>query len=106
MALKECDGTAVVTMRAPAVPAYRRPREVAHYLALSLAAFRAKLPALLERGFPPPDPTTGNFDFESIERWRCAHNPQPLDLTSALTARDGSSVVNERLERAERRWGT
>jgi hypothetical protein len=91
-----------MAMRTHPAPAYRRPREVAHYLALSLAAFRAKLPALLDRGFPPPDPTTGNFDFESIERWRYAHNPQPLDL--APTARDAKSVMDERLERAESGW--
>jgi hypothetical protein len=38
----------------PAVKAARR-------LHLTLEQFRDKLPELIERGFPPPDPTTGNF---------------------------------------------
>jgi hypothetical protein len=44
------------------------PRDVpAHVMArrmgLSEAQFRECLPALLARGFPPADPTTGHFDL-------------------------------------------
>ena len=45
-------------------------RLAAERMGLSEAAFREALSELLKRGFPQPDPTTGNFDFQAIEQWR------------------------------------
>ena len=38
---------------------------VARRLGLSDAEFAARCPNLLARGFPPPDPDTGNFDLHA-----------------------------------------
>jgi hypothetical protein len=46
------------------------PREaVARRLGLTLARFDASLPNLTARGFPVPDPDTGNFDLQAIDAW-------------------------------------
>jgi len=50
------------------------PHAAARVLGLSLEAFRAKLPDLMSRRFPGPDPTTGHFDLEAIERWQNQRN--------------------------------
>jgi hypothetical protein len=36
------------------------------------ADFQAKLPELMVRGFPRPDPTTGMFDLTAIDEWMTA----------------------------------
>jgi hypothetical protein len=46
----------------PAAKAARR-------LHLTVEQFREKLPELLRRGFPPPDPTTGNYYLPAIDQW-------------------------------------
>jgi hypothetical protein len=50
------------------------PRDIpqaARRLHLTLEQFRGKLPELIERGFPSPDPTTGNFFLLASNRqWR------------------------------------
>jgi hypothetical protein len=53
----------------PAVIAARR-------LGLSVEQFQEQLPALLQRGFPAPDETTGNFCLEAIDQWRIRRFPQ------------------------------
>ncbi len=45
-------------------------------LGLSLAQFREKLPALLQRGFPAADPTTDNYCLEAVDEWRMRRFPQ------------------------------
>jgi hypothetical protein len=63
-------------------------------LHLGLEDFRAKLPELLKRGFPPADPTTGMFYLPAIDRWlEAQHN--------GATRRDDSEI-DRRLDRA---WG-
>ncbi|XIA63229.1 hypothetical protein ACFIOY_29040 [Bradyrhizobium sp. TZ2] len=42
------------------------PAEAANQMRLTLAAFEACLPSLLDRGFPPADPTTGNYALDAI----------------------------------------
>ncbi|GAB4072684.1 hypothetical protein KHC28_00755 [Ancylobacter sonchi] len=59
------------------------PRDVpaskaARRLHLTIDEFEAKLPALMNRGFPLPDPTTGMFDLKAIDAW--------MDKRSHLTA--------------------
>ncbi len=46
----------------PAVKAARR-------LHLTLSEFQEMQSDLFSRGFPRPDPTTGNFDLVEIDRW-------------------------------------
>jgi hypothetical protein len=69
-------------------------------LHLTLDEFRAKLPSLLQRGFPPPDPTTGHFYLPAIDRWMEAR----AGLTMASGESDDSALIDERLERVP--WGT
>jgi hypothetical protein len=48
----------------------------ARRLGLSLEQFWEKLPALLQRGFPAADPTTGNYCLEAVDEWRMRRFPQ------------------------------
>lgn len=77
------------------------PVVAAHHMGCaSLQAFQAQLPALLARGFPAPDSSTGNFDLDAIKAWRRSRHPQlfPSDrLPLGPPARDAASVVRERL---------
>jgi hypothetical protein len=52
------------------------PEMAARRLGLSLEQFEEKLPALLQRGFPAPDETTGRFCIEAIDQWRLRRFPQ------------------------------
>jgi hypothetical protein len=83
------------------------PRDVpaekaARRLHLTLAEFKAKLPALLDRGFPSADPTTGMFDLEAIDLWRHARHAHlfafPM-LTTPPRLRDSREVIDERIEK-------
>lgn len=74
------------------VPAHAAARR----LGLTEAEFRRQLPLLEARGFPPADPTTGNFDLDAIDEWRKRRHPR-LFLTATEQARDARAVVGERL---------
>ncbi len=56
------------------------PNAAARRLGLSVEQFQEKLPALLQRGFPAPDVTTGNFCLEAIDQWRFRRFPQLFSL--------------------------
>lgn len=76
------------------------PRDVpadkaARRLHLTAAEFAAALPALVDRGFPPPDPTTGMFDLKAIDDWMDGRHR----LTLSGDARDVQKVIRERLAR-------
>jgi hypothetical protein len=71
------------------------PEMAARRLGLSLEQFEEKLPALLQRGFPAPDETTGRFCIEAIDQWRLRRFPQLFAVpaiegpkTDRETARD------------------
>jgi hypothetical protein len=65
---------------------------------LSNAEFAARYPNLRARGFPPPDPDTGNFDLHAVERWMDARNPHLFgDSSAMMQARDASTVAPERI---------
>jgi hypothetical protein len=78
------------------------PRDVpadkaARRLHLTPAEFGAKLPELLARGFPAPDPTTGMYDLDAIDQWMTArHGPQTCALTAAPQPRNAQEVFSER----------
>jgi hypothetical protein len=82
------------------------PRDVpcpiaARRLGKTEAEFEALLPNLVARGFPRPDPDTGNFDLDAIDAWRRSRHPH-LFLTETPRARDARTVVPARL--GEGKW--
>jgi hypothetical protein len=76
------------------------PSIVAARLGLSLSDFESKCAALLERGFPPPDPTTGCYCIEAVDRWRLRRHAMLFpELTTTPTAAHAGAVFNERIAR-------
>ena len=65
----------MVTVRLHVVPGDVPPKYAARRLGLSLAEFQEMLPALLQRNFPRPDETTGNYCLEAIDQWRFRRFP-------------------------------
>ena len=61
------------------------PAEAADQMRLTTGAFAVWLPSLLDRGFPPPDSTTGNFDLDAITVWRQARFPRLFPTAPLLT---------------------
>jgi hypothetical protein len=45
------------------------PEKAARRLGLTLDAFTQVREELIARGFPRPDPTTGNYDLVAIDAW-------------------------------------
>jgi hypothetical protein len=75
---------------------------VAELLGLSLADFNSREKALRGRGFPEPDPTTGLYCIEAVERWRLLRHPQLFpELTTAPTAAHAGAVFAERMRRLD-----
>lgn len=78
----------------PATTAARR-------LGLELEEFKLKLIDLMRRGFPGPDPTTGNYDLDAIDVWRKGRHkhlfPEASNRLTPATARDAKDVVRARL---------
>jgi hypothetical protein len=73
---------------------------VAELLGLSLSDFEARRPALCERSFPEPDPTTGFYCVEAVDRWRLRRHPRLFpELTGSPTAAHAATVFDERLRR-------
>lgn len=74
------------------------PEQAARRLGISSAAFTAKLPNLISRGFPVADPDTGNFDLEAIDRWCDARHRHLFGADRGeFAAKDARNVVGERL---------
>ena len=71
------------------------PEIAAKLLGLTLTAFTAALPDLYVRGFPKPDPGTGNFDLVAIDKWCDARHPHLFGRV--LQALDASTVAAERI---------
>lgn len=73
------------------------PEAAARRLGMSPKAFGEALPNLIARGFPKPDPDTGNHDLDAIDRWCDARHPHLFPMSTPIAARDASSVVKDRL---------
>jgi hypothetical protein len=55
---------------------------------------------LERRGFPEPDPTTGLYCIEAVDRWRLRRYPKLFpELTTAPAAVDVATVFVERMGR-------
>jgi hypothetical protein len=79
------------------------PRDVPHEaiarrMGMNLADFRTSLPKLIARGFPAPDPDSGNFDLLAVDRWCDARHPHLFGGTAQMQARDASTVARSRIE--------
>lgn len=72
------------------------PAAAARVLGLTEATFMARLPELLARGFPGPDPTTGCFDLKAVAAWQDRRSGFKGHLPE-LTAVDATTVVKSRL---------
>lgn len=69
-------------------------------LNLSEADMRAKLAALVARGFPQPDDTTGMIDLDAVVQWRRLRHPSLFGLMNHQPSPQGGSLaVAERLRR-------
>jgi hypothetical protein len=77
------------------------PTTAARRVGLTLDAFGAALPNLLARGFPPADPTTGNFDLDAIDKWRRRRHPHLFEDRQSQTpvALNAKDVVADRVAR-------
>jgi hypothetical protein len=68
--------------------------------------FLKMLPDLIARGFPGPDPTTGNFDLGAIDLWRMARHPRLYGLTPVSTPEQPSKgSMGDRFNAAKKRGG-
>jgi hypothetical protein len=73
---------------------------VAELLGLSLPDFEARCPLLHDRGFPEPDPTTGLYCVEAVDRWRLRRHPKLFpELTTTPAAAHAEAVFTERMRR-------
>jgi len=70
---------------------------IARHLGLTLEAFKAVLPNLIARGFPEPDPDTGNCDFDAVCVWRRLRHSHLYNNRGEFGPRDASSVVQDRI---------
>jgi hypothetical protein len=88
-------------IRFPVDPRDVPAEKAARRLHLSLAEFSAKLPALLARGFPHPDPTTGMFDLAAIDEWMTARHKgaATVSLTGEPSLRNANEVSGDRARR-------
>jgi hypothetical protein len=73
---------------------------VAELLGLSLSNFEERLSLLRERNFPEPDPTTGLYCIEAVDRWRLRRHPTLFpELTAAPAAAHAGAVFDQRIRR-------
>jgi hypothetical protein len=73
---------------------------IAHRLGLSVSDFELMRPELERRDFPLPDPTTGRYCIEAVDRWRCLRHPRLFpELTATPAATHAETVFHERMHR-------
>jgi hypothetical protein len=77
----------------------------ARRMGMTLEAFEAAITALIARGFPAPDPSTGNFDLDAIDAWRRSRHTHLFVDRADFGARDASTVVRDRIAAASRGGG-
>jgi hypothetical protein len=73
---------------------------VAELLGLTLTEFEAQRTELAARDFPEPDPTTGLYCIEAVDRWRLRRHPRLFpELTAAPAAAQAGAVFADRMRR-------
>lgn len=78
------------------------PAKAARRLHLSLAAFEACKVRLFLRGFPRPDPDTGMYDLDAIDRWRHLRHPALFpELAAIAPAHPAAPTMGELAREAE-----
>jgi hypothetical protein len=77
------------------------PAIAARALGLTLDQFSERLPALLARGFPPIDKTTGNYDLKAIDQWQNLRHPQLFGIDKPVATMDASVGLRDRLRAAQ-----
>jgi hypothetical protein len=77
----------------------RSIRWVARKMGLPVPELRVRLPELHARGFPRPDPTTGNWDGAAVMCWRAARHPELFGGADPESPEVVRKIVEERLER-------
>ena len=71
---------------------------VAQRLGMPLAEFELHRAELHSRGFPQPDPTTGCYCIEAVDRWRLLRHKNLFpELLAAPAAVNASAVFDDRL---------
>lgn len=86
------------------------PEKAARRLHLTLDEFEACKFRLFSRGFPRPDPDTGMYDLEAVDRWRRSRHPRLHDELTAAPALDESRHpsgigMGDRIRAAKERKG-
>ena len=75
---------------------------VAELLGLSLADFEARRTELRNRSFLEPDPTTGKYCIEAVDKWRLRRYPRLFpELTTSPTAAHADAVFDDRMRRLD-----
>jgi hypothetical protein len=81
------------TLRYRVDPGDVPPEKVARRLHLTLVQFDERKARLFARGFPPPDPDTGMYDLEAVDRWRRLRNRALFpELTGASVPTEAAPV--------------
>jgi hypothetical protein len=73
---------------------------IARRLGIPLVDFEVHRSELERRGFPEPDPTTGRYCIEAVDRWRLRRFPRLFpELTASPSAVDADAVFEQRMRR-------
>ena len=75
------------------------PEVAARRLGLTYPQFQEKLPALLARGFPPPDETTGHFCLEAVDAWRLRRYPHLFPTCTVEAPKTDRETARARIEK-------
>lgn len=73
------------------------PEIAARRLGLPLDQFQQKLPELLQRGFPAPDLTTGNFDLAAVDMWRQRRFPHLFSSSASDAPKQDRETARARI---------
>ena len=75
--------------------------KVARRLHLTLSEFEVCKARLFARGFPRPDPDTGHYPIEAVDRWRLLRK-EVRHLFPELTQQDAPGEAEARLSMGDR----
>jgi hypothetical protein len=75
------------------------PSKAARLLGITLTEFNRLREELFARGFPRPDPTTGNYDQKAVEAWQDARSGLSPPVRGEPVLRDAGEGFAERAAR-------